>query len=879
MSVEQYSSTAQQPLVVELAPEIAPASVGAKAANLGKVIQQGLSVPPGFVVAREGLHLFLQANNLHTQITAWLAGQKAGNRRQNDEAYNALCQQITAAPLPQQLIDAIAPLLKTLLAQAPHGLAVRSSGIYEDSAAASFAGVYDSFLGIRSTEDFHTALKRCWCAAWSPPALAYATRMGIAPETDALAVLVQPLLQATSAGVLFTADPQTGNPWRFVLESTFGLAQDLVGAAGNLPVDRFVFAWDSGQIIDKQIAVKETICRPCTTGVETVPLVPERGSLPSLNDETARRIAQLALDLDRAFSCRVDIEWVVVDDQIHIVQVRPITALPAFFPHHLPWPAAAQTWVPATLWHFAFRRDGELMSPLYRDLLISEKHSRYLQLGPVQMPAHLKPGSEADFNGYRYMPADNEWPRLSNQQQEAYLEQWEHALRRDYLDAFQHRFPGMGDEAIRRKDEAKTLAEQIDALLWARDAVFDMYSLTAGPSQSFFAITAGLLRHFLDQYLADCDTEDLQQGHHPDLDPYYPHIQVAEAEKLAQHIGPDQQLFDQSDADELLEFLRKKRLSPPFVQAFTEYCDRFGLLPPNRLDEAEDNDLSQHHFVLRLVCGALKGSTGVETRLAQATQRRLDCVAAARQHLEQNHPEQIPRFERLLDWTLFWGPALNNRAWTTRPGGHLWDLWHTMCNRLQQAGLFEAPEDIDYFTAADLAHIAATGDLDEGRMMWKKRRLEYEGNQRLEAPAYLGKAPDEPEETAASPVDNRPKKTAVTTGPVIQGRGGVPGQAEGIAFKIESLDEADEADEEHILIFARPLQPSSATTPLLFSLTLRVRALVSPQGPMMWMHHIGQIARECGVPVVQVAPEDIERLEAGCRLAVDGGKGTVTILD
>ena len=83
-----------------------------------------------------------------------------------------------------------------------------------------------------------------------------------------MAVLVQPLMPAQSAGVLFTADAQTGNPWHFVLESTFGLAQELVGGTGATPVDRFVLEWDSGRITKKEIADKSTRWVAGVSGLE-----------------------------------------------------------------------------------------------------------------------------------------------------------------------------------------------------------------------------------------------------------------------------------------------------------------------------------------------------------------------------------------------------------------------------------------------------------------------------------------------------------------------------------------------------------------------------------------------------------------------------------
>jgi len=417
-------------LVIELQPGLDLSAVGAKAANLGKAIEHGFRVPPGFVITRQALNLFLEQSGLLTSIQKLLDCPTDPKHTERTEAYQALCQELLATPIPQLLIDAVAPVADALFAESPCGLAVRSSSIYEDSATASFAGVYESFLGIDSLAALWAALQKCWCSAWAPSALDYARKMGIEPEPDAMAVLVQPLLAASSAGVLFTADPRTGNPWRFVLESTFGLAQELIGTGGAFAADRFVFEWNNGRIIERHIAEKSTMWRVDGGIVERVPLPAERRATCSLQDEMATHIALLALEIDRAFACRVDIEWVVVAGEVYIVQVRPITALPEFFPHYLPRHARDQTWRLAEDWHFPFRQiKGKLVSPLYRDLSIAEKLARHQRVGPIELAPECHAGAEMDFNGHRYMIKKGGWLLGPAEMQEAYLTEYEIKLR------------------------------------------------------------------------------------------------------------------------------------------------------------------------------------------------------------------------------------------------------------------------------------------------------------------------------------------------------------------------------------------------------------------------------------------------------------------
>jgi phosphohistidine swiveling domain-containing protein len=111
---------------------------------------------------------------------------------------------------------------------------------------------------------------------------------------------------------------------------------------------------------------------------------------------------------------------------------------------------------------------------------------------------------------------------------------------------------------------------------------------------------------------------------------------------------------------------------------------------------------------------------------------------------------------------------------------------------------------------------------------------------------------------------------------IIAGTGWVPGQNNGITRKIESIEEADAITDGHVVLFTKAMQLTGTYVMTLLSLMLRVRDVVIQHGPT-WMHHIGQIARECGVPIVQISPADMARIPEGSELVVDGSAGTVTI--
>lgn len=876
-------------LVFELQPGIDILSVGAKAANLVKAIEHGFRVPPGFVLTRQALNLFLEQSDLFESAQKLLDHPADLMYAERTEAHRTFCQKLLSTSIPQPLIEAVSPFADALFAETSCGLAVRSSGIYEDSAQASFAGVYESFLGIHSLEGLWTSIRQCWCSSWAPSALDYAKKMGIEPELDGMAVLVQSFLPADSAGVLFTANPRTGNPWQFVLESSCGLARDIVASPGATSVDRFMFEWDTGEMLDCSIALKKTALVPGASGIDHIDLAPDRQDVPSLSDDLAKQIAQAGLRIDRIFNGRVDIEWVVVGDDIHIVQIRPITALPEFFPYHLPVHLADRTWRPAAQWHYLLRKvDGTVTLPIYRDKLITESINRYLQIGPVETPAHRKCGAESDFHGHRYLIEWDDvwpqWPRLPAAQLEQYLFEYEPPMRADFLRHSNTRFPDIEERAVQRENEAKTLEQAIDAILWVLDEMWDFGAFGGGPSQFLGNACQGLLHAYVNEHLANVDVNDLTLGHHPELNPYWPHVMVAEAEEMAKLLGAEGERFEGMSLDELTRLLQAREAPPSFIAALEEYCNRLGLVPPWQFHSRGESPLDlgvrrQTVDFLRLIRKALRGGRRIAQIAEKAARQREAAVAEVREALAAK-PDELARFERLHDWALFWGPALNHRILRGNvPNRKLYRLFRKMRELLLAIGLVDDVDDVVYFTVEDLKTIAVTGDIASGRQQLQKRKLDYERSDRLVAPAFLGRAPEEGSisEVHAAPDTNESGAGAET---VIVGKPGGPGRSTGIIRRIETLAEGDDCGgEEDVVVLVNPVQSNNNDVPLLFSLLLRVRGIVVPDHPMMWTGHMGQIARECRVPIVLVVPEDLGRLLDGRRIDVDGTLGVLTLLD
>ena len=217
-----------------------------------------------------------------------------------------------------------------------------------------------------------------------------------------------------------------------------------------------------------------------------------------------------------------------------------------------------------------------------------------------------------------------------------------------------------------------------------------------------------LLTAFVEEHLPGIDSSDLLAGHHSDLDPYFPDLLVGEAERMAQLLGPERDRFAGLDQSGFIRALIAGDAPHPFIAAIEAHCELFGLLPPSQFENDAHNESWQTVDILRLIRSSLKSGRRVQEMNDDTMRRREEVVAGVHKRLA-DQPEAWERFERLQDWVLFWGPALNNRARASVTGRHLAKLFRQMRKVLQAAGLVDEIDDVAYFTVDDLRVIAATG--------------------------------------------------------------------------------------------------------------------------------------------------------------------------
>jgi pyruvate, water dikinase len=298
---------------------------GGKGANLAELTAAGLPVPPGFVVTpaayRQAMEAAGQRDRIMERFTEALdhAGDDAAQRNLTD----SLRSLVLNAELPEHVADEVVRAYRTLGDDVP--VAVRSSATSEDSSGASFAGMHSSFMNVVGADAVLASVRQCWASLFGDRAVAYRASRGLREE-PAIAVVVQQLVRSERAGVMFTADPVTGDPGVLMIEAAFGLGDVVVG--GLVEPDTYVVQAEGPVVRSVRVGLKTHRLEPAQDGTVTeVPLEESEGSRRVLDDAEVLELARLGVRVQEHYGEPQDTEWAMAGGETYIVQSRPITTI------------------------------------------------------------------------------------------------------------------------------------------------------------------------------------------------------------------------------------------------------------------------------------------------------------------------------------------------------------------------------------------------------------------------------------------------------------------------------------------------------------------------------------------------------------------------
>jgi rifampicin phosphotransferase len=298
-------------------------NVGGKGMSLAKLSRAGLPVPDGFHVTTEAYRRFVADNQIQFQILESLRGTNASQLTTLEAASRQIGELFAGAQIPMEIVDAIS-YAYTDFNEAP--VAVRSSATAEDLPDASFAGQQDTYLNIRGSKALLEAVQRCWASLWTARAIAYRIKNGIDQERVALAVVVQKLVPAEAAGVMFTANPLNGSRDEIVINAAWGLGEAVV--SGAVTPDTITVGKPAGRPIRRTTAAKLVMTVQSETGTQEQPVPNSRKDAPVLSDEQVAELANFGLQIEALYEIPMDIEWALARGKFAVLQARPITALP-----------------------------------------------------------------------------------------------------------------------------------------------------------------------------------------------------------------------------------------------------------------------------------------------------------------------------------------------------------------------------------------------------------------------------------------------------------------------------------------------------------------------------------------------------------------------
>lgn len=301
--------------------------VGGKGGSLGELTRAGIRVPPGFVVCTGAFEHFIRALDAEEPLRAPVEALDPDDLDNVAAVTKIMRNRVLQAAIPMDVQREVLTAYASLCADATNSpVAVRSSATTEDAEDASFAGLQDTYLWVIGSDDVLQMIRSCWASLYSTESVCYRRKHGF-PESDvAMAVVVQRMVDARTAGVMFTRSPTTGDRSVVTIEGAWGLGSAVV--SGEVTPDRWVVAKLTDEITVRDISDKHIRQVPKEGGgVEDLESPAELRRTPSLSDQELIALKVIGQSVEKCYGRPQDIEWAVENgtDTIYLLQSRPET--------------------------------------------------------------------------------------------------------------------------------------------------------------------------------------------------------------------------------------------------------------------------------------------------------------------------------------------------------------------------------------------------------------------------------------------------------------------------------------------------------------------------------------------------------------------------
>lgn len=884
-------------------------TVGGKGRSLVRLVRAGYPVPPGFVVATGAYRRFVADHGLENRILE-LARPAVVDGAVSFECTSAAIRRLfETGDLPEELVAVIGRAYEGLTSAGDPAVAVRSSANAEDLPEASFAGQQETFLNVRGVQAVAAAVKDCWASLWTPQAMNYRHEMGVDHGSVAMAVVVQVMVPAEVSGILFTANPATGERGEMIVNASFGLGEAVVG--GQVTPDTFVIDRDTLSPKQTVLGAKDRMVVSVAgqgTRIEAVP--GDRQRAASLPVDRVSELAGMAAEVERTFSgVPQDIEWAYCETAgFVLLQSRPITNLPSPPPKDVFWPE-----IPGA--QLLKRQVAENMpdplSPLFEDLYLRalfdvQEWPEGWEWKGNETRNWMKNFVVVTVNGYAYQPiyrhSAGDWDKhmakvhagqakrswwanlkatfampefMVAEMKKAPLPYWMYLFART-LRMFR-KYPAI----VRwEREQLPTYlgvigewADRNPAVLPDVDLLAGMKSLTVAEAHYWLALrsvigtaklTDGGLQRFLEEHAPEgrfISGSFLTGFPSKTLEAEFALRTIANAIRSDPALA---ELVIVTPAPRLLNALREHSNAGSVCDAVDTYLHDYGRQVFN-LDFVEPA-LAEDPLPFAVSLKALVADPGYDlvTRQKEVARNRRRAFASALRFFKGRRRVDFLR--------AYWTARINYPA-REEALFHMGLAWSTfrplaleLGRRLVAVGTLGRPDDVFYVTSVDLAlaiEAKAAGRpmpelVDKAAEQCRLRALRFRMDQPAAIPPVKHKGP------YATLINNAEGDD------VLRGFAVSPGTVTGVASVVMTPNDFGNMKPGSILVC--PL-----TTPAWTQLFPQAVGLATDIGSIL--AHGSIVAREYGIPAVLGIGDVTQRVKTGQRIAVDGNRGTVTILD
>ncbi|WP_423792920.1 phosphoenolpyruvate synthase [Methanocaldococcus indicus] len=301
---------------------------GGKGASLGEMWNAGLPVPDAFIVTADAYRYFITETGIKEKIKELLKNLDIRDTKALEETSKKIRELMESVEMPYDLklaiVESYNKLCEKFGEEVP--VAVRSSATAEDLPDASFAGQQDTYLNVKGADNVVKYVQKCFSSLFTPRAIFYREEKGFDHFDVAIAVVVQKLVNADKAGVMFTVNPINQNYDELVIEAAWGLGEGVV--SGTVSPDTYIVDKKTLEIKDKHIARKEKMFIKDEKGETKLVDVPEDlKEKQVLTDEQIKEVAKVGIKIEEHYKRPMDVEWAYEKDKLYMLQARPITTL------------------------------------------------------------------------------------------------------------------------------------------------------------------------------------------------------------------------------------------------------------------------------------------------------------------------------------------------------------------------------------------------------------------------------------------------------------------------------------------------------------------------------------------------------------------------